>query len=310
MSKLNVLVVDDAPFIRDLIKKGLRNLFPGLAVDEAADGRRAQTLLGKQHFDLILCDWEMPGLTGLELLTWFRAQPAHQGVPFIMVTSRGDKENVVQAIQAGVSDYMGKPFSNEQLAAKVKKALQRTGKLAELQAGAQPRPATGFANDSLGALTGNRNDVVQPTSAAPAAAPAPAASSSAALLTGSAPPPSTARGKPAANFGQGQLRLPTASMACLIKALSLKEALLVVRRGDPLPQILETAVLDLEQGDDGNDVARLNGYLHSLSAVEPTPASEWVQVNFRFIDRDPAKLDYLSRLIAKGTAQRHYVPGA
>lgn len=306
MSKLNVLVVDDAPFIRDLIKKGLRNLFPGLVVDEAADGRRAQTMLGKQRFDLILCDWEMPGMTGLELLSWFRAQPDHKGVPFIMVTSRGDKENVVQAIQAGVSDYMGKPFSNEQLAAKVKKALQRTGKLAELQAGAQPRPATGFANDSLGALTAGRSDVVQPT-AAPVAAPA--AASSAALLTGSAPPP-PARGKPAANFGQGQLRLPNASMACLIKAISIKEALLVVRRGDPLPQILETAVLDLEQGEDGNDVARLNGYLHSLSAVEATPASEWVQVNFRFIDRDPAKLDYLSRLIAKGTAQRHYVPGA
>lgn len=305
MSKLNVLVVDDAPFIRDLIKKGLRNLFPGLAVDEAADGRRAQTLLGKQRFDLILCDWEMPGMTGLELLSWFRAQPDHQGVPFIMVTSRGDKENVVQAIQAGVSDYMGKPFSNEQLAAKVKKALQRTGKLAELQANAQPRPATGFANDSLGALTANRSDVVQPST--PAAAPA--ASSSAALLTGS-PPPAAPKGKAAANFGQGQLRLPTASMACLIKAISIKEALLVVRRGDPLPQVLETAVLDLEQGDDGNEVARLNGYLHSLSAVEPTPASEWLQVNFRFIDRDPAKLDYLSRLIAKGTAQRHYVPGA
>lgn len=306
MSKLNVLVVDDAPFIRDLIKKGLRNLFPGLTVDEAADGRRAQTMLGKQRFDLILCDWEMPGMTGLELLSWFRAQPDHKGVPFIMVTSRGDKENVVQAIQAGVSDYMGKPFSNEQLAAKVKKALQRTGKLAELQAGAQPRPATGFANDSLGALTAGRSDVVQPT-AAPVAAPA--AASSAALLTGSAPPP-PARGKAAANFGQGQLRLPNAIMACLIKAISIKEALLVVRRGDPLPQILETAVLDLEQGEDGNDVARLNGYLHSLSAVEATPASEWVQVNFRFIDRDPAKLDYLSRLIAKGTAQRHYVPGA
>lgn len=306
MSKLNVLVVDDAPFIRDLIKKGLRNLFPGLVVDEAADGRRAQTMLGKQRFDLILCDWEMPGMTGLELLSWFRAQPDHQGVPFIMVTSRGDKENVVQAIQAGVSDYMGKPFSNEQLAAKVKKALQRTGKLAELQAGAQPRPATGFANDSLGALTAGRSDVVQPV-AAPVAAPA--ATSSAALLTGAAPP-APARGKAAANFGQGQLRLPNASMACLIKAISLKEALLVVRRGDPLPQILETAVLDLEQGEDGNDVARLNGYLHSLAALEATPASEWVQVNFRFIDRDPAKLDYLSRLIAKGTAQRHYVPGA
>lgn len=98
------------------------------------------------------------------------------------------------------------------------------------------------------------------------------------------------------------------TMACVIKALSLKEALLVVKRTDALPQILEQAVLDLEQGD--NEVARLNGYLHAVVAFEPKPDSEWLQLTFRFVDQDAQKLDYISRLIARGTVQKHFVPGA
>ena len=129
MTKVSVLVVDDALFIRDLIKKALRTHFPGLQIEEAVNGHKARQLLERSSFDLILCDWEMPELSGLELLQWFRAQPNQQKTPFIMVTSRGDRDNVVQAIQAGVSDYVGKPFSNEQLISKVSKALQRSGKL-------------------------------------------------------------------------------------------------------------------------------------------------------------------------------------
>ncbi|MCY1548270.1 hypothetical protein D9M68_843690 [compost metagenome] len=98
-------------------------------------------------------------------------------------------------------------------------------------------------------------------------------------------------------------------MACVIKALSLKEALLVVKRGDTLPQVLESAVLDLEQGE-GGEVARLNGYLHAVAAFEPKADSEWLQLTLRFVDSDPQKLDYLSRLIARGTVQKHFSPGA
>ena len=115
MSKVSVLVVDDATFIRDLVKKWLRDNFPGVQIEEAINGRKAQQMLSRQVVDLILCDWEMPEMSGLELLTWCREQDNLKTTPFIMVTSRGDKENVVQAIQAGVSDYIGKPFSNEQL---------------------------------------------------------------------------------------------------------------------------------------------------------------------------------------------------
>lgn len=303
MSKVSVLVVDDATFIRDLVKKGLRDHFPGLQIEEAINGRKAQQLLARQSVDLILCDWEMPEMSGLELLTWCREEDAHKTTPFIMVTSRGDKENVVQAIQAGVSDYIGKPFSNEQLVTKVKKALHRAGKLQALAANAPPKMLSSgaFANDSLAALTGGNAEVIK-SAAKTAANPA------AAAFAKPAAPAAKASAAPVGR-GQGQLRLPGGSMDCVIKALSLKEALLVVKRGELLPQVLESAVLDLEQGE-AAETARLNGYLHAVAAVEPKPDSEWLQLTFKFVDRDPQKLDYLSRLIARGTAQKHFVPGA
>lgn len=302
MSKVSVLVVDDAPFIRDLVKKALRSQFPGIRTEDAVNGRKAQQMLARERFDLILCDWEMPEMSGLELLTWCRTQDALKAVPFIMVTSRGDKENVVQAIQAGVSDFIGKPFSNEQLTSKVRKALGRAGKLDALAASAPTRVlSTGVANDSLAALTGGKAEVVRP-----AAAPAPEAK---AVLLIQPTAPAAAPGVVSSGRGQGQLRLAHGSVACVIKALSLKEALLVVKRGESLPQVLESAVLDLEQGE-GGEIARLNGYLHAVAAFEPKPDSDWLQLSFRFVDRDPQKLDYLSRLIARGTAQRHFTPGA
>lgn len=165
MAKVSALIVDDAPFIRDLVKKALRGQFPGLQIEEAVNGRKAQQLLSRQGFDLILCDWEMPEMSGLELLQWFRGQPGSEKTPFIMVTSRGDKENVIEAIQSGVSDYIGKPFTNDQLSAKVKKALHRSGKL-ELLMGRQTTASTGTAHDSVSHLMGGKPS-------APVAAPAP-----------------------------------------------------------------------------------------------------------------------------------------
>jgi CheY-like chemotaxis protein len=298
MSKVSVLVVDDAPFIRDLIKKCLRNYFPGIVIEDAIHGRKAQVLLMRDRFDLVLCDWEMPEMSGLELLTWCREQENLKTLPFVMVTSRGDKENVVQAIQAGVSDFIGKPFTNEQLVTKVKKALSKSGKLDALMATSQPRVPPAFANDSLSALTGGRAEVVRPA-AAPAAVAKPLIEPVARQAPASAP----------AGRGQGQLRLSSGNQQCVIKALSLKEALLVVRRTETLPQVLEGAVLDLEQGDNA-EVARLNGYLHAVVAYEPKPDSDWLQLTFRFVDQDAQKLDYISRLIARGSVQKHFIPGA
>ena len=301
MSKVNVLVVDDAPFIRDLVRKCLRNAFPGMVIEDAVNGRKAMAMLGKERFDLVLCDWEMPEMSGLELLTWCRQQPEYKDLQFIMVTSRGDKENVIQAIQAGVSDFVGKPFTNEQLLTKVKKSLTKLGKLDSLMASAPARVNSAFANDSLSALTGGRPEAVK----APVAAAAPAPGKP--LIN--APTPKTAAAASQSGRGQGQLRLASGTQPCVIKALSLKEALLVVRRSTTLPQVLEGAVLDLEQGESA-EVARLNGYLHAIAALEPKPESDWLQLTFKFVDQDAQQLDYLSRLIARGTAQKHFTPGA
>lgn len=269
MGKIKILVVDDASFIRDLVKKGLRTSFNGAEIDDAPNGRKAQQLLMHGKFDLILCDWEMPEMSGLELLNWCRSEEGLQHIPFIMVTSRSDKENVVQAIQAGVTDYIGKPFSNDQLIAKVRKALVRIGKLDAGQQAALSRMAQSLAGDSVGVLTSNRPE--------------------ASMLA----PKSMGR---VTSRSQGHLRLSSGILACIIKAISLKEALLVVKRTERLPQVMESAVLDLEQGEHA-EIARLNGYLHSVAALEPRPDSEWLQLVFRFVDADPQKLDYLSRLI-------------
>jgi len=303
MSKVSVLVVDDASFIRDLVRKCLRNYFPGIRIEDAINGKKAQTLLTKEVFDLVLCDWEMPEMSGLELLTWCREQDNLKTMPFVMVTSRGDKENVIQAIQAGVSGYVSKPFNNEQLLTKVKQALNKVGKLDALMNSAPVKVNSAFGNDSLNALTGGQATVV---TAAPAPAPAPAPSRG---LLNTPPVKVSAGAAITSGRGQGQLRLSSGTQQCVIKALSLKEALLVVKRTDALPQVLDSAVLDLEQGDNA-EVARLNGYLHAIVAYEPKPDSEWLQLTFRFVDQDAQKLDYISRLIARGTVQKHFIPGA
>ena len=165
MSKVSVLVVDDASFIRDLVKKCLRNYFPGIRIEDAVNGKKAQALLAREAFDLVLCDWEMPEMSGLELLTWCREQDNLKTMPFVMVTSRGDKENVVQAIQAGVSGYVSKPFTNEQLLTKVKQALNKVGKLDTLMNSAPTKMNSAFGNDSLSALTGGKAAVVAPAAA-------------------------------------------------------------------------------------------------------------------------------------------------
>lgn len=229
-----------------------------------------------------------------------------------MVTSLGDKDNVVQAIQAGVTDYVGKPFTHEQLTTKVTKALTRSGRLAALAASAPVKTlSTGMATDSLSILTGQK-----PVGAAATPAVTKSAVTSPLLASSPAPAPvkpsgptaspssSTVRGQ-----GQGRLRLSNGEFACVIKALSLKDALLVVKRGKNLPQVLDNAVLDLEQGEEA-EVARLNAYVHAVSALESSSNSEWLQVTCRFVDSDPQKMNYLSRLIARGTTQRHFTPSA
>src|SRR5690606_32858908 len=108
-------------------------------------------------------DWEMPNMSGEELLRAVRANPLSATTPFVMISSRGDRNHVIKAVEAGVSDYLSKPFTPDELLRKVFKQLKLIGK--EPTHGARSAGTQGIAFASVDVLTGGR-------SAEPAAAPA------------------------------------------------------------------------------------------------------------------------------------------
>ncbi len=113
-----VLVADDSKTMRTIIRRSLEAL--GYAdVAEAGDGAEALSLFQQQEFSLVLTDWNMPNKNGLDLVRDIRSQNAQ--VPIIMVTTEAEKRQVMAAIQAGVSDYLVKPFTADVLRAKLAK---------------------------------------------------------------------------------------------------------------------------------------------------------------------------------------------
>ena len=113
-----VLVADDSGTMRKIIIRSLNAVGIPSAV-EAADGNEAVQVFIPGHFDLVLTDWNMPGKTGLEVTQAIRAQDAN--VPIIMITTEAEKQRVVAAIQAGVTDYLVKPFTPDTLREKLEK---------------------------------------------------------------------------------------------------------------------------------------------------------------------------------------------
>ncbi len=121
-TSLDVLIVDDYKtmlrIIRNLLKQiGFEN------VDEAADGTEALGKLRTKRYGLVISDWNMSPMTGLELLQAVRADAKLATIPFIMITAESKTENVVAAKQAGVSNYIVKPFNAETLQGKIEKVL-------------------------------------------------------------------------------------------------------------------------------------------------------------------------------------------
>ena len=114
-----VLVVDDSAVMRQIIKKNLKELgFSELI--EAENGAAGLKKAGEEPVDLIVSDWNMPNMTGLEFLKAVRADADLKGIAFIMVTSEADKEKIMEAVQAGVDQYLVKPFNAMQLEEKIK----------------------------------------------------------------------------------------------------------------------------------------------------------------------------------------------
>jgi CheY-like chemotaxis protein len=295
MSQLRFLVVDDAAFIRDLLKKSLRNCFPGCLVIDVNSAPKAQAALKTQIFDLILCDWEMPEMTGEDFLRWIRASENYQQMPFIMVTSRGEKDYIVKAVQAGVSDYIGKPFTPETLQTRVTRTLKKAG--IAIPGFNRGGTTQGIANASVSVLTGGAT--ISPSSAPPAASAISTAAAGAMAAFGgkketpkAAPAKTTARGQAQINFASGYIA------QSVVRDISLQRLNCLVKREDKLPQILENVVVSIVENE-GASVARLNGYVHSIVAMENSIDSSALQLIIRFVDDDPEKLDLLSRYIEK-----------
>jgi two-component system chemotaxis response regulator CheY len=121
---IKVLVVDDFATMRRIIKNVLKQI--GFTkILEADDGTTALEVLKENQVDLIISDWNMPNMTGLDLLKTVRGEKSTQSIPFLMVTAEAQKDNVIQAVQAGVSNYLVKPFTADAIKAKLTQILPK-----------------------------------------------------------------------------------------------------------------------------------------------------------------------------------------
>lgn len=121
--KIKILVVDDFATMRKVIRNLLKQA--GYEnVTEAEDGVAAMNVLKSTKIDFVISDWNMPNMTGIELLRAVRSDNELAALPFLMVTAESLKENVVEAVKAGVSNYIVKPFTAEVLGEKIEKILE------------------------------------------------------------------------------------------------------------------------------------------------------------------------------------------
>lgn len=119
-TSMRVLVVDDFSTMRRIVKNILRQLGFNNVV-EADDGTTAWEVLNKDHIDFIISDWNMPHMTGIDLLRKVRASEQFGTLPFLMVTAEAQQENIIEAAQARVSNYIVKPFTAETMKQKIEK---------------------------------------------------------------------------------------------------------------------------------------------------------------------------------------------
>jgi len=122
---IKVLVVDDFPTMRRIVKNLLKQLgFDN--IDEAEDGAQALMRLRSGNFGLVISDWNMPNMEGIELLRNIRKEPDPlRDIPFLMVTAEAEKEKVIEAIKSGVDNYVVKPFTAEILKEKLEKIAEK-----------------------------------------------------------------------------------------------------------------------------------------------------------------------------------------
>lgn len=121
---MNILVVDDFSTMRRIIKNLLRELGYN-NVAEADDGHTGLPMLQAGNFDFLVTDWNMPGMTGIDLLRAVRADEKLCKLPVLMVTAEAKKDQIIEAAQAGVNGYIVKPFNAQTLKEKIDRIFQR-----------------------------------------------------------------------------------------------------------------------------------------------------------------------------------------
>ncbi len=119
---MRLLVVDDSSTMRRIIRNSLK-VVGYEDVLEAENGEGALARLQSEQVDLVITDWNMPGMTGLELVAAMRGTPALKQTPVLMVTTVAEKENILKAMQAGVNNYVVKPFDATTLKKKIEQIL-------------------------------------------------------------------------------------------------------------------------------------------------------------------------------------------
>lgn len=123
---MKILVVDDFSTMRRIVRNLLVELgFTNTLIQEADDGNNALTMLRSQPFDLVVTDWNMPNMTGIDLLRAIRSEPTLKGMPVLMVTAENNRDQIIAAAQAGVNGYIVKPFNAVTLKEKLGKIFER-----------------------------------------------------------------------------------------------------------------------------------------------------------------------------------------
>lgn len=120
---MKILVVDDMSSMRRIIKNTLKQLgYPN--VEEAEDGQKALEMVRKESFDLVVSDWNMPNMNGLDLLKSIRQDPKLSVLPVLMVTTEAEMDHILEAIRSGVNSYILKPFTPETMKEKIDKVFK------------------------------------------------------------------------------------------------------------------------------------------------------------------------------------------
>ena len=127
-----ILIVDDEPIVRDVVVKYLER--DGHSTLEADDGDEARAVLERNDPDLVVLDVMLPGTDGLELCRWIRSREGRSELPVILLTARGEEADRIVGLELGADDYVTKPFSPRELAARVRTVLRRAAPPAETSA--------------------------------------------------------------------------------------------------------------------------------------------------------------------------------